>query len=127
MSGWQKLVLEVPIRPFSLNAERTKGHWSQVRAEVTIARDAGYLIAKKALAGAEGLERVSIDVYPWSRDRRGRQDPGNCYSSAKAIIDGFVRARLIPDDSDTHVAWLRFWPHQFGRDAHVLILEEVPE
>lgn len=48
------------------------------------------------------LERVHILGYVLAPDHR-RRDPHNWTPTAKAMIDGLVRARLLPDDDWRHV------------------------
>jgi hypothetical protein len=67
------------------------------------------------------FDLVAIEVYPWFKIRRD-QDPANCMPSGKACIDGLVDAGVVDDDDGDHVAFVRFWPVQFGRDALVLVV-----
>jgi hypothetical protein len=71
------------------------------------------------------FEQVGIDVYPFAKNKNYRQDVGNCYPTCKAIIDGLVDAKVIADDDDSHLLWLRFYPHQFGKDQMVLVVHEI--
>ena len=122
-----QLIVEVPGRPFSLNRERTQ-HWTKVSEMKKWIRLAAKTMAIHEMGPQRKrpfFDKVTVDVYPWAKDRRYRQDVGNCYPTAKAIIDGLVDAGVIKDDDDSHLLWLRFYPHQFGRDAMVLVVSEV--
>jgi hypothetical protein len=122
-----QLIVCVPGRPFSLNAERTQ-HWSD-RAERT--KELRWA-AKVALLQVSGVPRgrimfdaVGIEVRPWALNRRYRQDVGNCYASFKAVLDGFVDAHLIKDDDDAHLRWVVFYPHQFGVDQMEIRIHRI--
>ena len=121
------LIIKVPGRPFSLNAERTK-HWSD-RADRTaqLRHDAKYCALEVMPSRPKPalFEQVRIIVEPWAIDRRYRQDVGACLPSAKAAIDGLVDAGVIADDDDSHLLELAFRPHQFGVDQIVLTVIEV--
>jgi hypothetical protein len=119
----------VPIRPFSLNAERNSRHWGRPSRNTTQARDlardlCAEWIEAQAITWRPALRAVSIDAFPYAIDRRYRQDTGNCYPSVKACIDGLVRAGLIEDDGPEFVTFIGMHAHRFGRDALVLIIEE---
>lgn len=115
------LYVEVPLRPYSLNAERAGSRFGRAN-RVSYYREAAKLATLSIVPRQRHalFECVAIDVYPWALNRRYRQDIGNCYPSAKACIDGIVDAGVIADDDDTHLVALTFHPHQFGRDALVL-------
>lgn len=53
-------------------------------------------------AGTPALTRVRVIAEVCFHDRRKR-DPGNFYDTAKAIMDGFVDAGVLPDDSAAYV------------------------
>lgn len=87
--------LDLPWKttPLSLNGRM---HWSQkqrlTRAARTIATDL-------ARAGQiPPLGRVQIELHYCPRDRR-RRDPINLTLLAKALEDGLVDAKVIPDDT----------------------------
>lgn len=94
--------LTIPVRPVSLNAERS-AHWTK-RHETT-----AHVLQLSTLI-ARGLDRytepVHIDIYPVQKGRL--PDAGNCYPTAKAAIDGLVKARVLDDDDPTHVHSIRF-------------------
>lgn len=77
-------------------------------------------------AGIPTLERATITVTPLHRDRRSPQDVGACAPAAKAIIDGLVDARVLPDDGPEHLVSLTFLPPDIcGRDGLRLRIDEV--
>ncbi len=123
----RSIVVDVPGRPFSLNAERSR-HWTD-RAErvAQFRRDARFAAFEMigAHAPRPALDAVTIEVYPWAIDRRYRQDVANCYGSFKACLDGAVDAGLIVSDDDRYVRAVTFHPHQFGQDRIVLVFHEV--
>jgi crossover junction endodeoxyribonuclease RusA len=122
----EPLIVKVPGRPFSLNAERSK-HWSDRAARVAQLRQDAKYCALQAMPfrRRESLfQQVDIEVFPWAKDRRYRQDVGNNYPTFKACLDGLVDAGVIMDDDDTHVHSVKFYPHQYGVDQMVLVVTE---
>ena len=124
-----RLVVEVGIRVRSLNAERSANRWDRASAVAderwTAKIEAREEMRKQGLTARPLMDMVRVEVFPWVLNRRYRQDIANCYPSVKACIDGFVDARMILDDDDTHLRAITFRPHQFGRDALVLVVTEV--
>lgn len=121
------LLITVPGRPFSLNAERTQ-HWTKQASRTKELRVAAYYATLELLGSKPPqalYQQVTIQVFPCALNRRYRQDVGNIYPSVKACIDGFVDANVIPDDNDNHLKWLTFHPHQFGKDQIVFKITEV--
>ncbi len=121
------VTVEVPGRPVSLNSERTR-HWAQRAEQMAQVRRDARIVTFEALGPYTPrpvFEMVTVDVYPWARDRRYRQDVANCYPSFKAALDGAVDAGLITSDDDRYLSSVTFHPHQFGRDALVLVFHEV--
>lgn len=58
------------------------------------------------------------------------RDVGNAISALKAAVDGFVDAKLVPDDSSRHVDWGTCVLHsakESGKRAEVVITIEVLE
>lgn len=97
--------LTYPRRPVSLNA--SYGHSRHERTEHVIEwRDTFTLLAKEARIPK--LDRIAVTVVTKLHGRM--QDIGNNYVSAKAAIDGLVRARVIPDDTGDHLVSLTFLP-----------------
>lgn len=110
------MIIRVPIRPFSLNAERSE-HRYQRAQRVSDTRFAAKIATLQEMRHtALAFTTIEIEVWPWALNQRFRQDIGNCYPSAKACIDGLVDAHLITDDTPEFLTRLTFRPHQFGRD-----------
>ena len=121
------LVIRVPGRPFSLNAERSR-HWSERSERARDLRHAARISLLEAVPSRSGrpiFEAVGIEVHPWALNRRYRADVGNVYPAVKAVIDGFVDAHLIEDDDDTHLRWIAFYPHQFGVDQMEIVVHDL--
>ena len=118
-----RIVIDVPVRPFSLNAERSENRFARGK-RVKALRELAKISAWESmpLRGRPLFQSVEIEVQPHSINRQYRQDIGNSYPSAKACIDGFVDAGLIFDDDDKYLTRISFVPHQFGRDAMVFVI-----
>lgn len=111
------LVIEVPMRPFSLNAERSEHRFARAKRVKGIRELAKTSALDQMPVWAKPFfESAHVEVEPIALDRRFRQDIGNCYPSAKACIDGFVDAGILRDDTDKELLSLKFYPHQYGRD-----------
>lgn len=123
--------IEIPVRPFSINAERSEHRMKRAKRAKDV-REEARLVVVRALA-ARGIERrpvlprARIDVLPFALDRRYRQDVANCLPTAKACIDGFVDAELLADDRDSYLVSITFHPHSYGRDAMRFVVSEVGE
>lgn len=120
------LVVTVPGRPVSLNAERNR-HWSARASHVRAIRESAFYEAKMMMPRVRGVlfERVTIEVQPYVKDRRYRTDVGNIYPTFKAALDGLVDARVIEDDSDEFVRAITFLPCLFGSDQLVLTVTDA--
>ena len=53
---------------------------------------------------------VGIEVRFGQKPGGVLADTGNYMPTSKAVIDGIVDAKLIPDDSGEHVQWITFMP-----------------
>lgn len=71
---------------------------------------------------------VIVTATPLLVERnRWLQDPGACYPSVKAALDGVVDAKVIPGDTGEFVAEIRMRPPRFGEvDGLELLIEEAP-
>lgn len=58
---------------------------------------------------------ATVDVTLWQRTNR-RRDPDNVMPLAKPILDGMVKAGVLPDDGHRHVASVTY---RVGRDPAV--------
>lgn len=109
-------------RPVSLNDYRNR-HWASIAEGTAEWRHAGFYLAKEAKV--PHLERISLVVTPFGPGRE--QDPGNCYPSVKAFVDGMVDAGVVDDDDGKHVAFitLQAWEHSTGTPGlRVVIYDE---
>jgi crossover junction endodeoxyribonuclease RusA len=81
------------------NAQR-RLHFQQVASIVRDTRESSYILAKQAKI--PHCLKVRIAIFPGQA--KGRlADPMNHSPSAKAVIDGLVDAKVIPDDSGLYV------------------------
>lgn len=100
-----------------------RAHWREGAAITRRYREwAGLLAARKPpLTGP-----VVIHVQPHTKDNR-LADAGNSYAVAKAAIDGFVDAKILPGDGPTVVKALHLYaPVNVGVDQLLIEVEEVP-
>lgn len=90
--------LELPFaKPMSLNQRL---HWA-VKAKTTKEwRDATIVLAKHAKIPVLSLISVQLFYEPATSTRR---DPLNLVQTLKAVEDGLVSAKVIPDDDPTHL------------------------
>lgn len=83
-----------------MNANDRDNHWSR-RHELT-AMWRGEAAQALADAGIPPQERVRITATV-HKTRANISDAGNYYKTAKACVDGFIDAGLLPDDNDYHL------------------------
>ena len=98
-----------PAKLLSLNAERSM-HWSGRAGIVRAWRERAW-----AEALSQGMGRfawVELDVFITQKGIIA--DIANHLPTVKAIIDGMVDARVIPDDDPTHLRALRIHPNVRG-------------
>lgn len=95
------LSASLPGRPRTLNAER-RGHHMAHRKATKDERLAWGWAWRAAVPVGTALARVRVTAQPVLSGPM--QDPGNCYPSVKAAIDGLVDAGVIEDDTGEHVA-----------------------
>lgn len=118
-------------RPWTVNAERggrlagAGNQYQRRAAEVRVWREAFWGLALEAKAPR--LQRVTITAKARLRGDKA-PDIDSCTMALKAAVDGLVDARVIPDDSHGHIAWLRIDEPEINaeRDEFVLTIEEVP-
>lgn len=89
---------ELPFhKPLSMN---DRMHWAE-KAELTKAyRDAANMLARQARIPACEKIRVTLIYEPRSA---GRRDPINLSATLKAVQDGIVDAKVIPDDTPQYL------------------------
>ena len=122
-AGWdgcQFYLFRFDSAPVTTNAERASNRF--VRADFTKNwRTLGFVAARN-LPKAQWL---SVIVEPFQE--KGRlQDVGACNPSVKAVIDGIVDAKVIPDDSADYVKEIRFLPPQRSKNGLVIKLVLMP-
>lgn len=106
-------------RPISLNDYR-KRHWKD-RSDGEW-KDAYAVLAK--LEKVPRLARARFEAQGFGPGNE--QDPGNCYPSVKAAIDGVVLAGVLPDDRGVHVRGITLLPwRKASRPGLRLVIEEV--
>lgn len=99
-------------RPWSLNAERGRSHWAQVRKDTAEWRQAFHVLGLQQRS--QRFTRVHVTVETVMRGRL--HDTGNSYPAAKAALDGLVDAGTIPDDTPDVVRSLTFLAPRRPRD-----------
>lgn len=93
----------VDLPPLPLININKPGHFRAAAPKKAALRKAG----KSAILRLEipHMTRARIVCFV-TRDVNGpkeKWDPANWYPSAKAVVDGFIDAKLLPDDSVKHV------------------------
>jgi len=69
------------------------------------------------------LEHARIDYYV-NKPTAGRSDAGNFYPTVKAIVDGLIDAKLLPDDNDNHLNGP--YPHQGDKGPYSITIVITP-
>jgi hypothetical protein len=111
-----------------LTSNQQGGAWQKQYRITKPIKDAAIVLARAAKI--PHLDRVDIVVEfrPPTGRRRVVREAHNLGPSAKAAIDGLVKAGVLTDDSDRYVANVSFRegePHQLGQLA--LIVTELPK
>ncbi|QHO91953.1 hypothetical protein CWT12_12405 [Actinomyces sp. 432] len=75
-------------------------HWAEKARRTRRLRERAGWEARRARIPA--MPRARIDAYIHGRFRR-RVDPANTYPTVKALVDGLVDARVLPDDDSRHL------------------------
>ena len=118
-----KQVLQISAELPNLNQTlaETKKHWSRY---ATVKKTATEIVAwnckAQKLEPVEG--RVTL-VFDWPHSRK---DPDNQSFGAKMILDGLVKAEVLPDDSRKWIAEIK---HVFRRDEKLdqVVIVEIAE
>lgn len=94
-----------PTRPLSVNEG---GHWAAKRRRLEPWKDAAWATARNWRVQAPGFTPVPITVQVVLPFRKaGRRDAHNYTGTVvKAVVDGIVRAGLVPDDTPEWVTVL---------------------
>ena len=100
-----ELILVLPVADASLllNANQ-RLHWAEERRRTRYWRTLSATTARSAINRGSWAPLPAAAItctlhWPYLRHR----DPANWHPTAKAILDGLVDARLLPDDDDAHV------------------------
>ena len=119
--GCQFFVFRFDLAPTTTNAERAGNRFA--RADFTKNWRTMGFVAARNLPKASWL---SVIVEPFQE--KGRlQDVGACNPSVKAVIDGIVDAKVIPDDSADFVKEIRFLPATRSKNGLVVKLVLMPK
>ena len=86
--------LELPPGTRLLSSNGSHRHWAAKQADVNRLRDAFHWLAKAQRVPPLQWAHVEYHVRA-----RGRFDPANWMPTAKAGVDGIVRAGVLPDDN----------------------------
>ena len=86
-------------RTWLLNAN-DRQHWRAKATKVRRLRDTATFQARAAHLPHMDRAHITITIT-WRTDRR--RDPANWADTHKALIDGLVDARVLPDDDSHHV------------------------
>lgn len=97
-------VLFIPGKLLLTNAERGMHHHA-LAAEKRRWRDAGFWYAKQEKLPA--FEWLGLTVVPHVKHRRS-QDVAACNPTVKSVLDGFVDAGVLVDDSPNFVRAITF-------------------
>lgn len=110
MAEPREFTIELPpgLPLLSLNDRK---HWAARNAATRRLKEAAWAMALKARSSPEfvarPMDRAVITVEYQPPDRR-RRDPDNLAPAGKALIDGLVAAKVLPDDDGKHVAAVRY-------------------
>lgn len=88
--------VELPPKTVLLTANQTLGIHAKA-SRVKALRHTGWAMARYFKLPRLERAHVFYVLHPDTKTRR--RDPGNWAPSAKAVIDGFVDAGLLPDDN----------------------------
>jgi hypothetical protein len=120
--------IEFPPGMELLTSNQQGGKWQKQYRITKPIKDAAIVLARAAKI--PHLNRVTIvaEFRPPTGRRRVVREVHNLGPSAKAAIDGLVKAGVLTDDSDRYVADVSFKPgdpHPLGQ--LVLLITELPE
>ena len=71
------------------------------------------------------LTHAQIDIWI-HKARRGRYDPSNLYPTAKALVDAYIAAGLLPDDDYEHLDGPHLHHGGFSKTAPGLLIVITP-
>lgn len=104
-------------RPTTMNVHRTL-HFRARAEDDKSWREVFAWLAK--VEKVPQLQRIEVVAMPLHANNR-RQDVAACAPAVKAAVDGLVDARVIPDDTDAHLASVTFLPAVVGDDDGLVL------
>lgn len=91
--------VRLPVRPTSLNAERSGNRFAQRRETETTLTSTQWILRSIRLP-----KFTRVHVLAMFDACRPLPDPGNNYGVVKAMLDAVVKEHLLVDDNSTYVA-----------------------
>ena len=121
-------------RPFTTNKIQAIRNTGQRSRLVKQWKDTGYWKWRQQLQHWTAAGRqvppgpVEIEIIPLHKDRRSPQDVASCAPAAKAVLDGYVKAGGLPDDSPQYVCSIIFrQPWVCGANGLRMIVRECDD
>ena len=109
--------------PMSLNPFRN-AHYRELHKEKQVWE---LIVRNEAkLQGLKPMQEVNIVAWFHFKDKRDH-DPDNYAACLKPIMDGLVKAGIIPDDSFKYVKDLRIREGKFEKRAYITLEMESAE
>jgi crossover junction endodeoxyribonuclease RusA len=99
-------VIHIAISRDVLLTSNQRLHWATKARHTKVIRDMAWILAKHS--HIQPMEAAELEVEATWPNRSRKRDSHNLQPTAKAAIDGFVDAGLLPDDSDKHLRRLTF-------------------
>lgn len=99
-------VIHIAISRDVLLTSNQRLHWATKARHTKVIRDMAWVLAKHARIQSMAAAEIEVEVTWPNRSRK--RDSHNLQPSAKAAIDGFVDAGVLPDDSDKYLRKLTF-------------------
>lgn len=117
------IILELPWTKPPLSANQ-RLHWAQRARVVKEVRTISKYLALSKKVGE--LNHIIVRLHYVPRDKR-RRDPSNMMPTQKALLDGLVDAKVVPDDCPPYVIeWMPVVETPDGKNAR-MYLEIIPE
>ena len=110
--------IDVALKPWTTNAERKQGHWSERARRTKEFREA----FRKAALSHPPLKWCTITAEPYQKSGI-LADTAAHNPAVKAAIDGLVDAKIVENDTAEYVRSITFLPVRKGRDGLVLTVE----
>jgi hypothetical protein len=110
--------IDVPLKPWTTNAERKQGHWATRAKRTKEFREAFH----RAALSHPPLKWCTITAEPYQKGGI-LADTAAHNPAVKAAIDGLVDAKIVENDTAEFVRSITFLPVRKGRDGLVLTIE----